>query len=274
MTLDELLASNGALPSIPKIIALLLNELSQQEPDVRKISQLINTDPVLTSRLLQLANSAQFQFSSQISSVSQALAMMGLHQVRSLATAAAVAGAFRMVGGVDMHQFWRYSLNVAKLSRTLAGMVRLNLPAAFTAGLIHAIGELVLHTRLPAEMAVLDQKTDLFSLKRAATESKLMGFNYADVGAGFARSWLFPASIVDALSHQCRPFESGVYEPTAGIVHLAVWRARAKESDYDEQDLIESFPDVVALALGIDIDMALEQDPIDWTSRIEAAVMV
>ena len=64
MTLEELLASNGALPSIPKIIALLLNELDQQEPDLRIISQLINTDPVLTSRLLQLANSAQFQFSS------------------------------------------------------------------------------------------------------------------------------------------------------------------------------------------------------------------
>lgn len=274
VTLEELLASKGTLPSIPKIIALLLNELDQPEPDLRKISQLINTDPVLTSRLLQLANSAQFQFSSQISSVSQALALMGLNQVRSLATAAAVAGAFRTIAGVDMHQFWRYSLNVAKLARTLGGMVRLNQPAAFTAGLIHALGELVLHTSLPAEMAALDQKTDLLSLKRASAEHKLLGFTYADVGAGFAQSWLFPASIVDALQQQCAPFENGVYEPLAGILHLAVWRARAKESEYGPQDLIDSFPDVVALALGIDIDMALEQDPIDWTSRVEAAVMV
>ena len=274
MTLEELLAAKGTLPSIPKIIALLLNELDQPEPDLRKISQLINTDPVLTSRLLQLANSAQFQFSSQIASVSQALALMGLNQVRSLATAAALAGAFRMIAGVDMHQFWRYSLNVAKLSRTLGGMVRLNQPAAFTTGLVHGIGELVLHLGLPGEMVALDQKTDLFSLKRAAAERKLLGFNYADVGAGLAQSWLFPAPIVDALKQQCAPFENGVYEPMAGILHLAVWRARAKESDYDAQDLIESFPDVVALALGLDIDMALEQDPIDWTSRMEAAVMV
>ena len=67
MTLEELLTSKGALPSIPKVIALLLNELDKKEPDLRKISQLINTDPILTARLLQLANSAQFQFSSQIS---------------------------------------------------------------------------------------------------------------------------------------------------------------------------------------------------------------
>ena len=79
---------------------------------------------------------------------------------------------------------------------------------------------------------------------------------------------------VDALNHQCQPFDNGVYEPMAGILHLAVWRARAKESDYDAQDLIGSFPDVVALALGIDIDMALEQDPIDWSSRSEVHALV
>ena len=274
MTLEELLASNGALPSIPKIIALLLNELDRAEPDLRKISQLINTDPVLTTRLLRLANSAQFQLSSKISSVSQALALMGLDQVRSLATAAAVTGAFRIVPGVDMHQFWRYSLNVAKLSRALGGMARQNQPATFTAGLIHATGELVMHVGLPKEMAALQRQVPMFSLKRAAAEQKMLGFSYADVGAGFVQSWLFPQPIVDALQHQCRPFENDVYEPMAGILHLAVWRARAREADYTVQDLIDSFPDVVALALGIDIDMALQQDPIDWTSKTEVEVLV
>lgn len=274
MTLNELLASDTALPSIPKIIALLLNELDRTEPDLKKISQLINTDPILTTRLLQLANSAQFQLSSKISSVSEALAVMGLDQVRSLTTAAAVAGAFRTIPGIDMHQFWRYSLNVAKLSRTLGGMVRQKQPAAFTAGLIHATGELVMHLGMPKELAALDQEVAPLGLKRAAAERKLLGYCYADVGAGFARSWQFPQTIVDALEHHCAPFENGVYEPMAGILHLAAWRARAKEANYDQQDLTDNFPDVIALALGIDIDMALQQDPIDWTSKAEVAVLV
>jgi HD-like signal output (HDOD) protein len=111
-------------------------------------------------------------------------------------------------------------------------------------------------------------------LKRAAAERNLFGFCYADVGAGFARNWKFPQPIVDALQHHCAPFENGVYEPMAGILHLAAWRARAKEANYDQQDLTHNFPDVVALALGIDIDMALQQDPIDWTSRAEVAILV
>jgi HD-like signal output (HDOD) protein len=274
MTLEELLACSAALPSIPKIIALLLNELDRAEPDLRKITQLINTDPVLATRLLRLANSAQFQFSSKISSVSEALALMGLDQVRSLATAAAVAGAFRVIPGINMHQFWRYSLNVAKLSRTLGGMVRQNQPTAFTAGLIHATGELVMHLALPTELTALDRQVPPLGLKRATAERKLLGYCYADVGAGFARNWQFPQSIVDALEQQCAPFENDVYEPMAGILHLAAWRARAKEANYDQQDLTDNFPDVVALALGLDIDMALQQDPIDWTSKTEAEVLV
>lgn len=274
MTLEELLASNGALPSIPKIIALLLNELDQTEPDLRKITQLINTDPVLASRLLRLANSAQFQFSSKISSASEALALMGLDQVRSLITAAAVVGAFTAIPGIDMHQFWRYSLNVAKLARILGGMIRQNQSAAFTAGLIHAIGELVMHLGLSKELAKLGQQVPPLGMKRASAERKLLGYCYADVGAGFARNWQFPQPIVDALEHQCQPFENDVYEPMAGILHVAAWRARAKEANYDEQDLIDHFPDVVALTLGIDIDMALQQEPIDWTSKAEVAVLV
>lgn len=274
LTLAELLASNKALPSIPKVIALLLNELDQPEPDLRKISQLINTDPVLTSRLLQLANSAQFQFANKISSVSEALALMGLAQVRTLAIAAAVAGAFTAIPGVDMNQFWRYSLNTAKLARALAGMARQNQPAAFTAGLIHAIGELVMHLGLPDELLVLNQKVPPLNLKRASAERKLLGYCYADVGAGFARNWQFPQPIVDALEHQCAPFDNDAYEPMAGLLHLSAWRARAREANYNEQDLIDSFPDVVALALGIDIDMALQQEPINWTSKAEVAVLV
>lgn len=274
MKLEELLVSDTALPSIPKVIALLLNELGRDEPDLRKISQLINTDPVLTARLLQLANSAQFQLTRKIGSVSEALALLGLGQVRALATAAAVAGAFRQIAGVEMVPFWRYSLNVAKLSRVLAGMICENQATAFTAGLIHATGELVMHLAMPSEMAVLSAHVHPLGLKRAAAEYKSFGYCYAHVGAGFARSWQFPSPIVDALEHQYAPFENGVYEPLAGVLHLAAWRARANEVNMGEPDLTVNFPDVVALALGIDIDMALQQDPIEWTSKAEVSALV
>lgn len=274
MKLEELLASRGNLPSIPKVIALLLNELGREEPDLRKITQMINTDPVLTTRLLRLANSAQFQLSNTISSVSEALAMLGLQQVHSLATAAAVAGAFKGVQGMDMNAFWRYSLNVARLSRSLAGLTRLNQATAFTAGLIHATGELVLRLALPVAMTAMDKTTPPLGLKRAAAERQLLGYSYAQVGAGFAREWRFPLPIVDALEHQGAPFDNDVCEPLAGVLHLAVWRVRAHEDRLEEPRLIGHFPDRVALALALDRDMVFGEDPVQWSTQADVDVML
>lgn len=274
MEFKDLLASQEALPSIPRVIALLLSELSRDEPDLRKVSQLVSTDPTLTMRLLQIANSAQYQLSKKIGSVSEALALLGTDQLRDIALAAAVTGAFRNVPGVDLRQFWRYSLDVAKLSRLLAGMVRLPQSLAFTAGLIHAVGELVMCVGMPGELVTLAQDAPPLSLKRAKAERKLLGYCYADVGAAFAQSWQFPQAIVDALGHQHAPFENGVYEPLAGVLHLAAWRARANEAGMSAQELVDNFPDAVGLALAIDFDMALQQDAIDWTSSHEAIVLV
>jgi HD-like signal output (HDOD) protein len=274
MELNELLASDAALPSIPRVVALLLSELGRPEPDLRKLGQLIGTDPALTARLLTLANSAMFMLPRKVSSIPEALAILGVEHLRQLATAAALGLSFRAVPGVNLQQFWRYSLNVAKLTRSLAGMVRTNPATAFTAGLVHAVGELVLHTGMPDDMAVLDAMLPPLDLRRARVETKRLGYSYAEVGAGFARKWQFPDTIVHALQYQARPFENSVYEPLAGLVHLAVWRVRAKEVELDANALAVSFPGEVGLAMELDIDMVLQQDPIDWSAQTDLAAFV
>lgn len=265
MELKTLLASQFDLPSIPKVVALLLNELERDEPDLKKVSQLISTDPALTTRLLQLSNSDFYKLSGKINSVSESLAILGLKHVWVMAAAAASSASFKAVPGINLQQFWAYSLNVAKLSRSLAGVVRQNQQAAFTCGLIHAVGELAMHIGMPEEMAVLDREVHPLDLKRARLERRSFGFCYAQVGAGFARQWHLPQPIVDALEHQYEPFENDVYEPLAGVIHLASWRARAKEVGLSDKDLAVTFPGSVGEVLGLDIDMVMQQDPIDWS---------
>lgn len=267
MELNALLASQFVLPSIPKVVALLLSELESAEPDLKKITQLISTDPALTTRLLQLSNSGFFKLSGKISSVSEALAILGLSHVRTMAVAAASSASFKAVPGINLQQFWAYSLNVAKLSRSLAGVVRQNQQAAFTCGLIHAVGELAMHMGMPDEVAALDREVSPLDLRRAKTETRTFGFCFGLVGAGFARQWHFPQPMVDALEHQYAPFINNVYEPLAGVIHLATWRARAKEAELSDKALAVTFPGSVGEVLGLDIDMVLQQDPIDWTAQ-------
>jgi len=267
MKISALLEQQFNLPSIPKVVALLLVELDRPEVDLKKINQLISTDPALTTRLLQLTNSPFFKLSGKISSVSEALALLNLAQVRTMAQEAAAHASLKAVPGINLQQFWDYSLNVARVSRSLAGLVRQNQQAAFTCGLIHAVGELAMHLAMPELIAKLDHDIDPLDLRRAKAERFHLGYCYASVGAGYARMWHFPQPMVDALEHQYAPFENNVYEPLAGVIHLAAWRARGKEANLTDRGLAVTFPGEVGVVLGLDIDMVLQQDPFDWAAH-------
>ena len=267
MLLRDLLASQFILPSIPKVVALLLSELEREQPDLKKISQLISTDPALATRLLQVSNSGFFRLSGKVNSVPESLAVVGLSHVRTMANAAASKASLKAVPGINLQAYWDFSLDVAKVCRSLAGVVRQNQQAAFTAGLIHFIGELAMRIAMPQEMAALDREVPAPDARRARAERKRFDFDHAQVGAGYARQWMFPEPIVDAMAHQDSPFMNDAYEPLAGVLHLAVWRARCKLGGLNQREMAVTFPGAVGEVLSLDIDMVLQQDPIDWTSQ-------
>jgi len=268
MELSAVLAAQFSLPSIPKVLALLLSELERESPDLKRINQLISTDPALTVRLLQLSNSANFRLSQRVGSVSESLALVSLGHVRLMAQASAAGATLKGVPGIHLQQYWDYCLDVAKVSRALAGYLRQNQQAAFTAGLVHLVGELAMRIAMPGQMAALDSRIGPLGARRARLERKTFGYNYADVSAGLARKWLFPEPIIDALEHQDRPFQHEVYEPLAGVLHLAAWRARAKAEGLNQRQMAVSFPGAVGDVLQLDIDMVLQQDPIDWNNQV------
>jgi HD-like signal output (HDOD) protein len=269
MELTALLEQPFDLPCIPRVVAILLFELERPEADLKRISQLLSGDLGLTARLLQTANDTYFGLSGQIRSVPESLALLGLGHARSMVAAALPKASLKSVPGVNLQQFWNYSLNVGKVARSLAGVLHINQQAAFTSGLLHAMGELAMMQVMPETMAKINPDVPPLSLKRSDLEIKLLGYDFGLVSAALARRWHYPQAMVDALEHQADPFENDNYEPLAGVLHLAGWRARAKEARLDERGLAVTFPGAVGDILKLDIDMVLQQDPIDWTSPVQ-----
>jgi HD-like signal output (HDOD) protein len=169
-----------------------------------------------------------------------------------------------------MEQFWRYSLNTAKLARKLA-MDTPYVSAAFTAGLVHAAGELVLHRALPDKMAELDAAVPVFDPQRGAAEQRVLGYSYAQVGAAFASAWSLPRVLVDVLAYHLDPTVPECREPLAAVVHLAAWRARGQEVNLGLEGLMASYPDTIASALHLDSKRVLDENLIDWTSLQEVS---
>jgi HD-like signal output (HDOD) protein len=186
--------------------------------------------------------------------------VLGLIKVRALVIAASLGEGFHTVGGVNLNQFWRYSLNTANLSRYIALPIKMDENTAFTAGLIHGIGELVMHVGMPEAMIDLDRSVPMLDLKRAKAERGLFGYSYAEVGAALARDWHFPKRMINAILHQTAPFDNDVYEPIAGVIHIGSWRARAEEQQMRSELLINTYPDPVGLVLGIDPDTVVAEE--------------
>lgn len=265
MELEALLNYPRALPAMSRTVTELMAEMNKDDPSPKRVADLVGQDPSLTTRVLRLSNSSFFRNSRQVGNAEEAVSMLGMTHVRSLVMAAALGSSFKNVPGVNLTQFWRYSLRVGDISRSLAGLLRQNESNAYTAGLIHAIGDLVMHIAMPDDIGPLDMGTPPLDLNRAAAEQTRFGYTYADVGAAMVERWNFPTPIVNALRHQVSPFDGAVYEPLAGVLHLASWRARAEEIQLDQGGLAATFPDMVGLTLGLDLDSVLGKDPQEWS---------
>lgn len=262
MQLDRLLKQPNALPSVPKVVRKLIETFDQEDVDAMLAAALIENDPVLTAKLLKTANSAFFGLNRSVYTARDAINVLGLIKVRALVIAASLGEGFHTVGGVNLNQFWRYSLNTASLSRYIALPIKMDENTAFTAGLVHGIGELVMHVGMPEAMLDLDRSVPMLDLKRAKAERGLFGYSYAEVGAALAREWHFPKRMINAILHQTAPFDNDVYEPMAGVIHIGSWRARAEEQQMRSEVLINTYPDPVGLVLGIDPDTVVaEQIP-------------
>src|SRR3989338_6036516 len=109
MQLEALLNYPRALPAMPRAVSDLLAEMNKEDPNPR--------------RVLRLSNSAFFRVSRKIGSTDEAVALLGLTHVRSLVMAAALGSSFKNVPGIDLKQFWRYSLRSAEIARSLAGVL-------------------------------------------------------------------------------------------------------------------------------------------------------
>lgn len=271
MELNALLGQPVALPSLPRTVALLMNELAQREPSLRRLNLLFGSDPVLAARLLELANAPAHQLTRQVAGISEALVLLGSAPLQTLVASATLGTAARAVQGIHLQQFWRYSLHTAKLARSLAGVVFQNPTAAYTAGLLHGLGELLIHLGNPQKAQSMNTLVLPLDMRRGKIEQRILGYSYTHVSAALAQRWLLPQVVVDALQYQAAPFENTAYEPLAGVIHLAAWRVRGREAGLSERELAVSFPGEIGLMLGLDIDMVLQQDPIDWTVRPDAA---
>ncbi len=198
--IENILSNLHDLPTLPEVVSKLSKAIRSENTQASDIEKIITPDPAITTNLLRLANSAYFGFLKEITSVKQAVTLMGQKRVYELA----VSGAFSNIIPPVIHgfkisskDFWLHSIAVAVMSETLAEKLKINMPdMIFTAGLLHDVGKLAMGPFLEAEDSrLVEHIKNNPEASFIESEQAVFGTNHCEVGAVVAQMWNLPASV-------------------------------------------------------------------------------
>lgn len=207
LTPDAIARTVQELPALPAVVLELIQSLGDSHVSAEQLAVNISHDQAIAAKTLRLANSSFYGLPRQVTSIAEATAILGLRTLRSVATAAGLAGGFASsrCQGFDFDAFWRHSIATALTARAVAQRTRLDEDAAFTLGLLHDIGRLVLISAYPDDYAqAIAYRAEQDCLMHAA-EQHYFGVDHAEVGGVMAEHWRFAPEIVAAIACHHRP---------------------------------------------------------------------
>lgn len=224
--ITELVNDVGDLVTLPDVYMRINQLVENPDSTIADIAKAVSQDPAFTVRLLRVANSPFYGFTSAIDTAAKAVSIIGTSQIRNLALSTAVASSFSGLSNklVSMDNFWRHSLYCGLAARKLAKLAgNCDAEAVFTAGLLHDIGELVIFNRMPEQakdalLLVLDSADEL-AIHQA--EQEVMGLDHAQVGAELARQWKLPPLLEECIAFHHDINSALKYPRETAIVHIA-----------------------------------------------------
>jgi len=268
---QELASQIESLTSLPTVYDRVRAQLESPEGSVVEVARLVSADPALTARLLRLVNSAMYGHRGEIDSVLRAVQILGLQQVHDLVLAMSLHAVFAGIrpAQLDMNRFWRNSVLCALASRTIAQhSSRPGQERMFVIGLLADIGHLVMFQTTPVLADEARQMTARTGEALHLAERRIIGCDYAEVGAALMDQWRVPSAFAGAIGTQTLPRLGGEHAGDAAVLNLARHivdadtlgessKQIADRIDSSVWDLLEINPDeIVAIREDAELNLA------------------
>lgn len=224
LTPRELVTGSIRLVSLPEVCIRLNEILDEPMVTAAELGHIISQDTSLTARLLKIVNSSYYGFPARIETVSRAVTVVGLRELRGLVIAASAVEMFANVPDEILNKvrFWRHSLYCGVIARLLAEQCHvLHSERLFVAGLLHDIGKLIIAQRLPQETKKIALEAESGQHPEFEVEQDLLGFNHAEVGGELMQAWNMPETLFESVAYHHNPgcAKSGIMETC--LVHMA-----------------------------------------------------
>ena len=198
----EDIAKSVGIPPCPAVLTGLVGQMRNEEPDFPKIAKLIGTDVALAATMLKTVNSPFYGLPQKVSSIQQALALLGLRNVSHLVTRLLFQQAFPVTDGAAMERYWESSSNIAMILAWLARKTKkLDRDDAYTYGLFRDCGIPVMMLNFTDHPVLIDQAYNNPDQVLTEVEDEQLGVDHASVGAELTESWHLSAATCLAIRH-------------------------------------------------------------------------
>lgn len=249
-SLDELSSHAEALPSLPEVVNYLMRSLTDESADIDTLAQHINADPVIVARLLAAANSVASGLSTRIFSARQAFLVLGVDRIANIILASALSYRYdTRCSGFDTRLLWRHSLGVATCARVLAEQTGINPDMAFTGGLLHDIGQLLMFTACPANYLHALELHSEEDMPLIAAEHEIFGYDHAAAGRMLAQTWKLPSEIIFAIAAHHEPDE--VASETGNLIHVSEALSHALDLGEQPNNHVPELSELACANLGL-----------------------
>jgi putative nucleotidyltransferase with HDIG domain len=267
LQLDDVVKDLRQLPSLPAVVIDILGSFDDRNADIGLLANKVSQDGALTAKTLRLANSSFYGLARHVTTLQQAITVLGFNGVRTLIAAVAISGNLPNTAHhfFDLERFWRHSVATALVAKMLARHMRLNGDFAFIAGLLHDIGTLVLATRHPEHYAAVIQYRGDNDCPVIEAERAVLGLDHGAVGMALAEYWCFPGAMRDAIGHHHEPGR-GTAVDIPMLVHVAEAIAHALDLNADKDELVPMLQDAAWNGLQLD---AVTFDAVCHTTEAE-----
>lgn len=232
--IQSIIRDTKSLPTLPGIITKLGSLADNDKISSQEMARVVSADQVLSAKVLRLVNSAFYGFPGRVSTVSNALILLGVNVVKSLAITSSI---FEIMEK-NVVGLWEHSMGVAVAANTIAK--KLHLPEAeetATAALLHDIGKVIIKIKFKDDY---EQFSTLIAkgMTMREAERELLGTDHAEIGGWLTNSWLLPEKLIEPVSCHHDVEKSLAHQTKTAVVHVADVLIKASGFGFSGDDVV------------------------------------
>jgi len=240
--IKRVIEGTSSLPALPVILDRATRMLDDPDVSASDVGRIIIKDQSIASKVLRLVNSAFYGCQRQISTISQAVVILGFNTVRNVILSVSVFEAFSKdskADGFDKYRFWEHSIACGVATRAIGKHLGVKDPEeAFVGGLLHDIGKLVLEQSLPDEFVKVLHLVKDMGISILEAEEVVLATTHPEVGRCLSQKWNLPQALEETIAFHHNPTAAETHLKLVSAVHLADSSVKGLGIGYSGDELV------------------------------------